>query len=94
MKITFQTWFEDLNEEQYEVEVTGTFNAGRPGIRHGYERFVEPDDPAEFEIESVVEIGTGREFTEDDNPKRWDGLIEEGIEKGNEESYEEYEYEF
>lgn len=94
MKITFQTWFETLNEEQYEVEVTGTFSPGRPGTRHGYERFVEPDDPAEFEIESVVEVLTGREFTEEDNPKRWDELIDKGIEEGYESSSEEYEYEF
>ena len=80
MKIAFQTWFEDLNEKQYEVEVTGTFSSGRPGTRNGFDRFPEPDDPAEFEIESVVEIETGRKFTEEDNPHRWDELIEEGIE--------------
>lgn len=88
MKITFQTTFEDLNEELIDVEVTGIFTPGRMAVRAGFERFVEPDDPAEFEIESVVEVSSGREIVEEDNPIAWEKLIDEGIERGEEDRFE------
>jgi hypothetical protein len=90
---TFQTTFEDQNEEIYEVTVTGFYCPGFTGTRNGFDRFAEPDEPANFEIESVVEVGTGREFFEDDNPEAWEKLIEEGIER-TEEQVHEADYEF
>jgi len=93
MKNTFQSTFEDRNEELYEVTVTGIYFAGSIGVHHGFDRFAEPDEPANFEIESVVEVGTGREFFEDDNPEAWEKLIEEGIER-TEEQVHEADYEF
>jgi len=97
MKFTFQTTFEDLNEETYDVEVTGTFIRGRMGTRTGFDRFPEPDEPDEFEIESITEVGTGREFDEDDNPNEFLRIVDQGIEQGSEKFYEgleEPEYEF
>lgn len=86
---TFQTTFEGSDEEIYEVIVTGVYCPGHTGTRIGFERFAEPDEPANFEIESVVEVGTGREFSEDENPIGWERLIEEGIEQVEEDRYEE-----
>jgi hypothetical protein len=80
MKITFQTKFEDLNEELIDVEVTGNYYPGHTGTRNGFDRFAEPDEPADFEIDTVVEIETGREIFEEDNPTAWSKLIDEGIE--------------
>ena len=79
-KITFTSTIE-IDEIEIDVTVNGTFYAGSIGIRHGFDRFAEPDEPAEFNIESVVCNETGVEFFENEiSANDWERLENEGAE--------------
>ena len=45
------TWTHPDSDQTYTVEAT--IYPGAPGVRHGFDRFAEPDEPDEITIESI-----------------------------------------
>lgn len=86
--ITFNTTIE-IDENEINVTVTGVFYPGSIGIRHGFDRFAEPDEPAEFQIESVVCNETGVEYFENEiSANDWERLENEGCENADDREFD------
>ena len=86
--ITFNTTIE-IDENEINVTVTGVFYPGSIGIRHGFDRFAEPDEPAEFQIESVVCNEMGTEYFENEiSANDWERLENEGAENATDPEFD------
>lgn len=86
--ITFNTTIE-INDIEINVDVTGTFYLGSRGVRHGFDRFAEPDEPDEFSISKIVCPETGIEYFENEmTAAEWERLETEGIENANDDEFD------
>ncbi len=76
------TWSNPGSEIEYHI--SGVILPGRPGTRHGFDRFAEPDEPDEFQFVSATMVIGGKVFGESD----FSEAEMEGIEAAAFESYD------
>jgi hypothetical protein len=90
-KITFTTTIK-IGEQYIPVCAEGSYYPGFRGTRNGFDRFAEPDEPEDFNIEKIscLETGDEIEIPDEDFDRIEQDLKDEGIERYKYDYIEEY----
>jgi len=75
-KIIQTSWIDPETEIIYFA--TGEFHRGRMGVRHGFDRFAEPDEPDEIDNIEIYVDGELVEVSDEIYEKIYESFFEDG----------------